>query len=157
MADASRINNNDRLPGFIDRAFHGQSRDPAQLSWKSQSAQIEGAQAYKYFKRPLLTHEGLIPPSLRLGTPPAAATPEAVAPEPFSKDAATQSDYRESETQTLPWTPDYVLPHSGSAAVKQAYLSAKHMCEGPEVLQIADLKFGDGLPGGLQEVRQQSG
>jgi len=33
---------------------------------------------------------------------------------------------------------------------KQAVLSAKFNCQGPEVLQLADLKFGDGLPGELR-------
>jgi hypothetical protein len=31
------------------------------------------------------------------------------APEPPTKTTGTQSDYRESEAQTLPWSPDYVL------------------------------------------------
>ncbi len=43
----------------------------------------------------------------------------------------------ESETQTDPWTPDYVV-RPGSAA--------------PEVLTLATLSFGHGLPAGMAEV-----
>lgn len=49
---------------------------------------------------------------------------------------ATQTDYRESEAQTDPYTPDYVV-RPGSA---------------PEVLTLATLSHGYGLPAGLAEV-----
>ena len=38
--------------------------------------------------------------------------------------------------------------------MKQQALSAKHNCSGPELLALKDMKFGDGLPPGLQEVRR---
>lgn len=86
--------------------------------------------------------------------PPKVQTPDQPAPsEPLIKDAATQSDYRETETQTLPWSPDWVLPTDPARLAKQAALSQKFNCQGPEVLQLADLRFGDGLPGG--QLKQQ--
>jgi hypothetical protein len=79
--------------------------------------------------------------------PPVSAQGQA-APEPPAKDACTQSDFRESEVQTLPWTPGYVLPQEGTRrAAKQSVVSGVRHCEGPELLQLTDLKWGDGLPG----------
>lgn len=69
-------------------------------------------------------------------------------PEPLSKTVATQSDYRESEAQTLPWSSGYVLTQDAARAAKQAALSAAHHCEGPELLTLAGLTFGEGLPPG---------
>jgi len=53
-----------------------------------------------------------------------------------SRTVGTQSDYRESDTQTDPWTPEYIV-RPGSA---------------PEVLTLATLAYGHGLPAGLAEV-----
>ena len=62
----------------------------------------------------------------------------------------TQSDYRESEAQTLPYAPDYVIP---APSDKQAYMNAKNNTDGnPEVLTIEHLSFANGLPVGLAEV-----
>merc|ERR1711959_290030 len=48
----------------------------------------------------------------------------------------TQSDLRESEAQTEPFTPDYVVKEG----------------ETPEVLTLTAFKHGNGLPMGLREV-----
>ena len=69
-----------------------------------------------------------------------------------SRTIATQSDYRESEAQTTPWDVDYVLPDQPT--IKQQYLSARHHCQGPELLALRDLKLGNGLPVGLSEVEE---
>lgn len=69
------------------------------------------------------------------------------------RSIATQSDFREMETQTTPWEPDSVVPASKNA--KQLHLEQKYHTSGqPEVLYLKDLSFGDGLPAGLQEVRR---
>ena len=47
-----------------------------------------------------------------------------------------QTDYRDSETQTDPYSPDYVI-RPGSQ---------------PELLTLATLSYGRGLPAGLTEV-----
>jgi len=56
--------------------------------------------------------------------------------QPRTRTVGTQSMYRESETQTDPFTPEYVV-RPGSA---------------PEVLRLATLSYGQGLPAGLNEV-----
>ncbi|XP_012277666.1 cilia- and flagella-associated protein 91 isoform X2 [Orussus abietinus] len=48
----------------------------------------------------------------------------------------TQTDYRESECQTLPWEPPYRI----------------HPGHNPEVLSVAHLTWGHGLPAGMHEV-----
>jgi hypothetical protein len=65
----------------------------------------------------------------------------------FFLHAGTQSDYRESEAQTLPWSPDWVQPTNPAVLAKQAALCAKFNIAGPEVLQLAHLTFSNGLPG----------
>ncbi|NXQ91109.1 CFA91 protein, partial [Nyctibius grandis] len=49
----------------------------------------------------------------------------------------TQTDYRDGETQTDPYSPEYVIIPSGSV---------------PELLTLATLTWGRGLPAGLAEV-----
>uniref|UniRef100_A0A4W3GH31 Cilia- and flagella-associated protein 91 n=1 Tax=Callorhinchus milii TaxID=7868 RepID=A0A4W3GH31_CALMI len=53
-----------------------------------------------------------------------------------SRTVGVQTDYRENETQTDPYTPEYVV-RPGSA---------------PELLTLAMLTWGQGLPAGLAEV-----
>lgn len=141
------------MPAFVDRTFHPYTTTKEQRALKSSNAQVSGAHQYKYLRQAL-------PPAgadAHLASQLAAvrfaveAPVQASAPppaEPPVKEAATQSDYRESEAQTLPWTPGYVLPVQGGArSAKQATISARQHCTGPEVLLLADLKWGDGLPG----------
>lgn len=145
-----RVKNSDKVPGFIDRGFHPEMTHPTDLAARSDPNQVAGQQRFKYFKRPMLTGpEPVIikqapqMPIMRAPTP---------ADEPRSKTMATQSDYRESDAQTTPWDPAYVLPPVVSN--KQADLSGRYNCVGPELLTLRDMKFGDGLPPGLQEVRR---
>jgi hypothetical protein len=46
--------------------------------------------------------------------------------------------HRESEAQTDPYSPDYVLPQGSSAQ--------------PELLALATLSYGQGLPAGMAEI-----
>lgn len=151
-----RVKAGNSIPGCVDRAFHPHTTSPLQRALQSSASQVSGPQHYKFHRQPL-------PPpgagaaaarlatqlaAVRLAPAPAAAAPAAPLPEPAAKDAGTQSDYRENEAQTLPWTPGYVLPApSGARAAKQAAVSGARFCEGPELLQLASLKWGDGLPG----------
>eukprot|EP00879_Flechtneria_rotunda_P018415 GHRR01019318.1.p1 GENE.GHRR01019318.1~~GHRR01019318.1.p1 ORF type:complete len:620 (+),score=247.57 GHRR01019318.1:678-2537(+) len=149
-----RINNNDKLPAHVDRSFHPHQRQPGQLQQQSAVAPVSGQHQYKYFRRPHLPTGANLTAPVQFAAASPAPLQKPAEPEPLIKDVATQSDYRENETQTLPWSPDWVLPTDPAVLAKQAMLSAKFNCPGPEVLQLADLKFGDGLPGGLQEVRR---
>lgn len=57
--------------------------------------------------------------------------------EPKSKAVEIQTDYRESETQTDPYSPICVIENSGQT---------------PEVYSIFHLKFGSGLPASMAEM-----
>jgi hypothetical protein len=56
--------------------------------------------------------------------------------EPKTKTAEVQTVYRESEAQTNPYTPEYIIDKENV----------------PEVLSIANLRFGKGLPASMAEM-----
>jgi hypothetical protein len=56
--------------------------------------------------------------------------------EPKTKVAEVQTMFRESEAQTNPYTPDYIIDKENV----------------PEVLSIANLRFGKGLPASMAEM-----
>ena len=56
--------------------------------------------------------------------------------EPKTKVAEVQTVYRESEAQTNPYTPEYIIDKENV----------------PEVLSIANLRFGKGLPASMAEM-----
>ena len=56
--------------------------------------------------------------------------------EPKTKTAEVQTIFRESEAQTNPYTPDYIIDKENV----------------PEVLSIANLRFGKGLPASMAEM-----
>ncbi|KIY97934.1 hypothetical protein MNEG_10026 [Monoraphidium neglectum] len=160
-AASVRVKGGDQVPMFVNRGFHQHTSTHQQRVSQSSGAQVNGPHGYKFHRQPL-PPPGTDTAAAYLATqlaavrfapvPPVSAQGQA-APEPPAKDACTQSDFRESEVQTLPWTPGYVLPQEGTRrAAKQSVVSGVRHCEGPELLQLTDLKWGDGLPGGLQEV-----
>jgi Cilia- and flagella-associated protein 91 len=55
---------------------------------------------------------------------------EDVVPLEANRTVGTQSDFRESEAQTVPWSPEYTLPEPSA---KQSHLNSKHNLNGPEV------------------------
>ena len=101
---------------------------------------VSGSNRHKYFKRPIIPFMSAQPPEVLFATTrdgESALDAPAAEPEPLARDAGCQSDMRESDTQTDPYTPDYVVP-AGTE---------------PEVLGLAALKWGQGLPAGLHEVQ----
>ena len=103
---------------------------------------ISGQNRYKYFRRPIIPFMNAQPPEVVFA--PVEADPASALelpqpePEPLTKTVGTQSDFRESETQTNPYTSAYVLPSDASE---------------PEVLTLTSLTYGQGLPAGLNEVK----
>ena len=102
---------------------------------------ISGANRYKYFRRPIIPFMNAQPPEV-LFAPVEAEHANALElpqpePEPLTKDAECQSMYRETEAQTNPYTPAYVVPAGTN----------------PEVLTLQALTFENGLPAGLNEVK----
>ena len=138
--------------------------------------------AHRYFRRPVnpspASHPGLrpAPPDAPRGRVPAdvpaadalhrarlAAADAVAAAEreriealnaPRSKTVGTQSTYRESEAQTIPYEPEYYVPDPSERTAKQAALVERNATEGgaPEILSIRHLTFASGLPAGAAEA-----
>ena len=138
--------------------------------------------AHRYFRRPVnpspASHPGLrpAPPDAPRGRVPAdvpaadalhrarlAAADAVAAAEreriealnaPRSKTVGTQSTYRESEAQTIPYEPEYYVPDPSERTAKQAALAERNATEGgaPELLSIRHLTFASGLPAGAAEA-----
>lgn len=123
------------------------------------AAAVTGQQRYKYFKRPIVPFMHAVPPTVMMdtgrGDAGAAATGgaggDSAAADPASsvgagedsfvnadgkRTVAVQSVYRESEAQTDPYTPDFVVAEGDE----------------PAVLGLQALTFGKGLPAGKAEV-----
>nr|XP_009687945.1 PREDICTED: protein MAATS1 [Struthio camelus australis] len=145
----------DPVPPFIDRRWRGRAQqrlEALQLLAVAQPSlqipkivyedpEVRGRNRYKYFERPLIPFNKPFPLNVAYAMPKT---------EPFVYSATrngrvfglqlrtlgTQTDYRDGEAQTDPYSPEYVVL-SGSV---------------PELLTLATLTWGRGLPAGLAEV-----
>ncbi|KAK3751138.1 hypothetical protein QZH41_017935 [Actinostola sp. cb2023] len=147
----------DPVPKFIPRQWRGYSEqarqalvrytkfnyDPSvQVPPKSfPVTDVGGQDRYKFFKRPIIPFLQQVPPDVLLQT--SRVDPlknqeieQERLPTPATRTVMVQTDYRDSETQTDPYTPEYVV-RPGSQ---------------PELLTLAALSYGHGLPAGLAEV-----
>jgi len=90
-----------------------------------------------YFKRPIVPVLQSVPPEVVMQIPEATLQQflEPI-PEQKTRTIEIQTMFRESEAQTDPFTPDYVVDRGVT----------------PEVLTIAHLKFGRGLPASMAEM-----
>lgn len=115
------------------------------------ASEVRGRSRVKFFKRPVVpflegqmdleataqSSEALMAQAAAAQEAAAAAARAAQAQEP-TRTLGTQSDYRESDTQTDPYTPDYI--------------TAPEEPE-PEILGLAHLTYGQGLPASMDELR----
>ncbi|XP_072737653.1 cilia- and flagella-associated protein 91 isoform X2 [Ciconia boyciana] len=145
----------DPVPLFIDRRWRGRAQQRLEALQQLAAAQpslqipqivyedpeVSGRNRYKYFARPLIPSNKLLP--LNVGYTMAktkpyvhSATRDSKVFGPKLRTLGTQTDYRDGEAQTDPCSPEYVVP-SGSV---------------PELLTLATLTWGRGLPAGLAEV-----
>jgi hypothetical protein len=108
-------------------------------------SEMVGTQRVKFFKRPMVPYLNTVPPEVIFAPAPSTSqghhqTAQPVeGPPPLSKTVEIQTDYRESETQTNPYTPDYIINPNAPE---------------PEVLSIANMGFGKGLPASLADVEE---
>ncbi|XP_061221429.1 cilia- and flagella-associated protein 91 isoform X2 [Neopsephotus bourkii] len=145
----------DPVPPFIDQRWKGSAQHRLvalqQLAATQSSLQIpqivyedpevSGRNRYKYFARPLTTSYKLLPLNITYSMAQAEPCVHSVIGDskvfsPRLRTLGTQTDYRDGEAQTDPYSPEYVVP-SGSV---------------PELLTLATLTWGRGLPAGLAEV-----
>ncbi|XP_077202407.1 cilia- and flagella-associated protein 91 isoform X2 [Paroedura picta] len=143
------------VPPFIDRRWRGKAQQRLEALQKLALSQpslqipgimyedpeVTGRNRWKYFERPFIPFHKQIPLNVVYAT---------TRPEPYSLHAmpsekpaylvsqtvGTQTDYRDSEAQTDPYSPEYVVS-SGSI---------------PELLTLATLTWGRGLPATQAEV-----
>lgn len=118
--------------------FSGAQSDTRVLATASSSNQVTGSMRYKFFRRPVMPRLNAVPPQVLLA-PTVAHDPLApveVEVEPPIKNVEVQTMYRDSEAQTNPYTPDYIVPEGTE----------------PEILLLKDLTFENGLPIGRQEI-----
>eukprot|EP00037_Helgoeca_nana_P000940 m.24492 g.24492 ORF g.24492 m.24492 type:complete len:756 (+) comp11263_c0_seq1:50-2317(+) len=146
--DATQVRADDPVPMGITRQYNLRVQDTQQRGAADYAAaQPTGADRYRFAGRP--RNPGLrddmpnvVMSELNSRLDPitanrlAAADAGAIASGGGARTVGTQSDYRESDTQTDPWTAPYTL-RPGSA---------------PEVLTLQSLSYGLGLPAGLNEV-----
>lgn len=156
-----RLDVTDPVPKAINREWRGyadQNRDamiryttfnydpsaqvPRQDLTDFHNADVIGRNRFLYAKRPIIPFLQQVPPEVLLATArqdPLAGPDNVIAeraPTPPTRTQDTQTDYRDSEAQTDPYTPEYVVRPG----------------EAPELLTLATLSFGRGLPAGLAEV-----
>ena len=98
---------------------------------------VSGNTRFKYFRRPIAPRMSAMPPNVLLAPTKVQdpMIPVEAAPEPLVKSVEVQTAYRESEAQTQPYTPDYLVPEG----------------EDPDVLILKDLTFDNGLPLGKKD------
>jgi hypothetical protein len=144
-----RLDTVDPVPQFIPRQWRGQANARDVTPWHQATGkvlddpQVTGANRYKYFKRPLIPYTQSMGPEVVWASarqdPLSALTydpDQQRSATPLTKVAQTQTDYRDSDVQTDPYSPDYVI-RPGTQ---------------PEVVTLALLSYGCGLPAGLAEV-----
>ncbi|KAM9851226.1 cilia- and flagella-associated protein 91 [Aulostomus maculatus] len=140
----------DPVPAFIDRRWRGHMEQRnnalqqlagmipnAQSRLKNEECHVTGTDRWKYFKRPLIPFAQQVPPHVIFALPKEALGGENAEPLPSHFTVGVQTDYRESETQTDPYSPEYVVQPGTSPS---------------ELLTLAALTWGRGLPAGLAEV-----
>ena len=118
--------------------FSDTHSDPRVTAAISSPAIVAGQGQFKYFKRPNMPRMTAVAPHLLLAPPVRNEVNKAqdIIHEVATKDAEVQTMYRESEAQTVPYTPEYILVDGNI----------------PEVLLLKDLTYENGLPIGQKEI-----
>jgi len=119
--------------------FTQMNNDPRVKSTLSSSNMVSGTSRYKYFRRPVMPRVNAVPPEILLAPTVTQDPMKPVEhePEPLIKNAEVQTIFRDSEAQTIPYTPEYTIPGDTD----------------PEVLLLKNLTFENGgLPLGKKEI-----
>lgn len=119
--------------------FTNTRTDPRVVAAVSSQSIVAGQGQFKYFRRPNMPRMTVVAPHVLLAPSvknETRSTNQEFAEEVATKDVEVQTMYRESEAQTIPYTPEYTLVDG-------------HI---PEVLLLKDLTFDSGLPIGLKEL-----
>uniref|UniRef100_A0A8C8S965 Cilia- and flagella-associated protein 91 n=1 Tax=Pelusios castaneus TaxID=367368 RepID=A0A8C8S965_9SAUR len=141
-----RLEEKNPVPPFIDRRWRGRHQQQLEALQKLAISQpslqipqivyedpeVNGRNRYKYFER---KNSNLHCSTTYTGATPVTSVDDR-SRSPTSRTLGIQTDYRDGEAQTDPYSPEYVVP-LGSI---------------PELLTLATLTWGRGLPAGQAEV-----
>jgi len=101
---------------------------------------VSGASRYRYFEKPLVQTLHSFKPILTDPTESDHWIIKTLVNEPFTRTTSTQTQYRESETQTEPYSPPICVPTAADIAE-------------PEILSLQHLTCANGqLPVGSKEI-----
>ncbi|KAJ3302204.1 Cilia- and flagella-associated protein 91 [Kappamyces sp. JEL0829] len=100
---------------------------------------VSGQNRFKYFRRPIMPFQPVFSGQVIYAKKKQSDAVASVvkAPVATSKTVAVQTMYRVSETQTDPYSPDYIFKPNDPP---------------PELLALASLSYGHGLPAGMAEL-----
>ncbi|XP_029434762.1 cilia- and flagella-associated protein 91 isoform X2 [Rhinatrema bivittatum] len=141
----------DPVPPFIDQRWRGREEQrmealkhlaipPSSVGIQTkefEKVDVAGRDRFKFFDWPLIPFVQQIPPFVVLDLTRSEVLDDVKrAVTSLVRNVGTQTDYRDGEVQTDPYSPYYVL-QPGSI---------------PELLTLASLTWGRGLPAGLAEV-----
>eukprot|EP00731_Ephydatia_muelleri_P012277 Em0006g1171a len=154
------LDSTDPIPQHVDRQWRGyadQARENL-VTYKTlhyapfirvppkkfETVEVEGKDRPKFFRRPVIPFLPQLPPNVLLAptsvdplVPPTTENGgSGEATVPATRSVFVQTDYRDSDVQTDPYSPEYVV-RPGSQ---------------PELLTLATLCYKQGLPAGLAEV-----
>ncbi|KAJ3128754.1 Cilia- and flagella-associated protein 91 [Physocladia obscura] len=103
--------------------------------------QVAGMNRYKYFRRPIIPYQPSLGGQVVYARKPVVPEPVEILVDrpatPATRTLGIQTVYRESEAQTDPYSPEYTL--------KPGQMP-------PELLALATLSYGMGLPAGMVEL-----
>ncbi|XP_028249364.1 cilia- and flagella-associated protein 91 isoform X2 [Parambassis ranga] len=138
------------VPAFTNHQWSGQSEQRREAlqqlagitpnTGETKKGHVTGADYWKYFKCPLIPFPQQVPPNVIVAFQKedfVTTIRKNAEREPTHVTVGVQTDYRENETQTDPYSPAYVLRPGTTPS---------------ELLQLAALTWGHGLPAGLAEV-----
>uniref|UniRef100_UPI0037E92459 cilia- and flagella-associated protein 91 n=1 Tax=Semicossyphus pulcher TaxID=241346 RepID=UPI0037E92459 len=148
-----QLDSADPVPPSIDRRWRGHTEQhkealqqlagviPDAKSWlKREECHVTGADRWRYFKRPLIPFAQQLPSDVIFALPKEnfeSTSGKNAEQQPTHFTVGVQTDYRESEAQTDPYSPEFVVQPGTTPS---------------ELLQLAALTWGHGLPAGLAEV-----
>ncbi|KAJ3591863.1 hypothetical protein NHX12_006994 [Muraenolepis orangiensis] len=136
----------DPVPASIDRRWRGHAEQRSVLPGtqpgvREQPCDVTAADRWKFFTRPDIPFAHHLPPEVLFApltlSSPTSGGDEQAPPGSHRRTVGVQTDYRDGECQTDPYSPEYVV-RPGTPQ--------------PELLTLASLTWGRGLPAGLAEV-----
>ncbi|XP_069328774.1 cilia- and flagella-associated protein 91 isoform X2 [Eulemur rufifrons] len=141
----------DPVPPFISREWKGHQEKHKEALWQLavfrmprevyEDPEVTGKNRYKYFDRPFLPFHQQMPLNVVYAVTKAEPytfppTSTKSLPIPSKATVGTQTDYRDADVQTDPYSPEYIICQDSI----------------PELLTLATLTWGRGLPAGQAEV-----